>query len=231
MTTIPDINKAISCQILPSTWVTIRVLIVEKRLIPALSQVMGTIDDNEETTFGAFIPLRALFVTQNPDGTYAVLNDLRTISPEASHSTADYIITFLIEFDPDRPEDEAIVRTLLALIEPVRQTRTIQQYIKDAQRGAFDAIAPLYAGNRVNPRKRVAASSMLPTGQLARSTFQRIYKALLAPKRKPKAKGSNETGLGESAATNAINSQNQQQHTQKEDRQLVERPGVQGELF
>jgi hypothetical protein len=240
MNTIPDINEPIRCQITPSTWVTIRVRIVESQLIPALSRIMGAKDPDENAILGLFLPLRALLVTENPDRTYAVLNDLGTIAPEASRSAAEYVIAFHVEFDPDRPDDESALRTLLALVEPVRQARTVKQYIKDAQRGSFDALAPLYAGNRVDPRKRVAASSMLPFGQLARSTFQRICRALVAPKKETKPKIEKKTDSSGSAAPAAIGSPNQQRHTRNDDRIPISSPaidfqdlsnGEQGELF
>ena len=240
MTTVPDINEPLLCQVAPTTCVTIHIRIVETRLIPALSQIMETVDRKEEAILDLFLPLRALFLTENPDGTYAVLNDLRTIAPEASRSNARYAIAFHVEFDPDRPEDDAAFRTLFALVEPVRQARTVKQYIKDAQRGAFDVLAPLYAGNRVSPRKRVAASSMLPIDQLPRSTFQRICRALLAPKRDPRSKKNKETSTSRSAAPTSSSPPVQPRPTTREDRKSIEKPaidfqnlspGMQGELF
>ena len=191
---IPKISEPIPGEFAPNTRVNIQVIIVEAGSIPALSELMGTDSSARESVLGVFFPLRALVITQNQDG---------TIAPEATRSTSKYVIAALARFENDGLPEESIIRTLLAKVDPVRQARTNLQYIKDAQRGAFDEFANLYAGDRVDPRKWVAASAMLPLAQLAKSTFQRILKALKAKKKKKRKGGQPESGA--SAIANSPN--------------------------
>ena len=188
MKTITKITDPISCEIAPGVYAPVQIVVVEIKLIRGLSEITGSNNSVDRPPDGVFLPLRTLFVSRNSDDTFAVLSDLVAISPETARTTAKYVIAALIDSETIDPITESQIRTLLALVEPVRQSRTISQYTNDTQRGAFDELVKLYAGDKLDPRKWVATSLMLPKGQLVRPTFQRAIKALSLLKTKPAAK-------------------------------------------
>lgn len=154
------------------------------RHIPALQEIMGSKANPDSPAERIYTPVNTLFVEQNDDGTYSVLNDLRLISPEAARIRSSHVRAMIVQFDKTGSRDEDVLRRHLSFIEPCRRTRSLSAFVEAIQRGAIDGISELYVSSNVDPRGYVAISALFPSGQLAKSTFQRLRKSFLAVTKK-----------------------------------------------
>ena len=166
--------------LLPGTQCLSRFAKLKVKQIPALDEIMGSGANPECSAQEPFTPLSTLVVTQNPDNTYAVLNDLELIAPEARRIASQHVWALVVQFNNSNARDEDLMRRHLAFVEPSRCARSHSEFVAATQRGVIDGLPELYVGDHVDPRGYVAVSAILPSGQLARSTFQRIRKSFLS---------------------------------------------------
>ena len=159
--------------ILPDDITTGWLRTVDRRLVPALAALMAPAIDNAEAVPTSFLPSRAVFVTKNEDGTFAVMNNLQPIALEASRMTDRDVTVIEVVFDPDDPGQEDRLRSFLSFIDPFRSTVTRDDLLKAVIRGDLDELLMCYAEGRVHPRNHRAVERLVGTQKFPSSTFHR----------------------------------------------------------
>jgi len=162
------------------------------RQIPALQALLPaaetpTTDEKQRP----YDPARRVYVSQNEDGTFSVLNDVELIRPDIIRIAPDRIRACIVRLEEPL---ESLFRAYLLLIEPTRRRYSGAQFIDKAQTGRLDAVTHLYMDSPCNPRGYKALGSVLVGGQLPHSTFYRRRRKLRSPQtaneEEPRAKRS-----------------------------------------
>ncbi|MEL6300130.1 MAG: hypothetical protein AAFR75_00355 [Pseudomonadota bacterium] len=146
---------------------------VEK--IPAIQSLAGSAGTGNTPEGGTFCPTETLFVLENENGNYEVLNDLRRIQPELTRVAAETVEVILIDrksFEMSK-EDEALFREFLLRVVPRRSVGDNSGIAQIAHQGYLDRFHPFYGTEKSVAGKFTSVSAMFVDGQLKRSTFHR----------------------------------------------------------
>ena len=139
--------------------------------IPALQALLpaaetATTDEQQRP----YDPARRVYVSQNEDDTFSVLNDVELIRPDIIRIAPNRIRACIVRLEEPL---ESLFRAYLLLIEPTCRKYSGAQFIDKAQTGCLDAVTHLYMDSPCNPRGYKALGSVLVGGQLPHSTFYR----------------------------------------------------------
>ena len=146
---------------------------VEK--IPAIQSLAGPACTRNTPESGIFCPTETLFVLENENDTYEVLNDLRRIMPELTRVAAKSIEVLLIDrtaFEASK-ESEVLLREFLVRIVPRRMVGKNLDIAQFADQGHLDRFHPIYGTKRSAAGNFVSVSAMYVDGQLKPSSFAR----------------------------------------------------------
>ncbi len=174
-------NRTRRRALLPGIHVEGRHEIVDTSKIPALYAIMGSKAATDSIADDIFEPLMSLFLTKNQDDSFAVLNDLTLIEPEASRLTCKHTEAIVLRFADNQRRQEELLRTHLTCVMPARRAHSAKTFIKSAVRGAYDGLVELYADATLDVRGWLACKSLFPNGAFTKPTFQRIKKKTLGP--------------------------------------------------
>ncbi len=151
--------------------------------ISKVPSLLPIIDSSKEQTEGVFIPLCGgpLIATENPDGTYSLLNDTKLFVPELSRMNPARAEIWVLEPDQDLQP----LRLHLAFVTTSRFSRTLAMFKEIFRSGALAPLAILYRPDRY-ASTYAGAVALMPT--MARSTYNEKKKDDLDSSDKPESK-------------------------------------------
>ena len=159
--------------------------------ISKVPSLLPIIDSFKEQTEGVFIPLCGgpLIASENPDGTYSLLNDTNMFAPELSRMNPAHAEIWVLAPDQDLQP----LRLHLAFVTPSRFSRTLAMFKDIFRSGAIAPLAKLYRADR-HANTYAGAVALIPT--MARSTYNEKKKNDLesSDKSEPKVTERKRTG-------------------------------------
>lgn len=154
--------------------------------IPAIDKIVSQHTDTTAATESVFLPSVRIVVTENTNGSFAVLNDLNLILPELTRIQSNLIEVTVLDtgtLDPDSDDEEAM-RAFFLHVLPYRHIGSVSRIAKFSSKGLYNSLHRVYGSDRSEPGKFSAVSALFPNKQIAKSTFNRI----VAERKKPSKK-------------------------------------------
>ncbi|HNP63509.1 MAG TPA: hypothetical protein PKH39_06195 [Woeseiaceae bacterium] len=160
--------------------------IVPIHRIPAIDKIVSQHTDTTVATESVFLPSVRIVVTENTNGSFAVLNDLDLILPELTRIESSQIEVTVLDaktLDPDSDDEEAM-RSFFVNVLPYRHLGNVAGIAEMSSEGLYDSLCRIYGSKRSEPGKFTAVSALFPNKQVAKSTFDRIVAELQEPSKK-----------------------------------------------
>lgn len=167
----PDPYQFNDIQPIPGLLLRARAENIEIRSIPALSAIAGSIVESAAPTDCTYSPARTLYVTQNEDGSYAVLNRLELIKADIARIAAKWVTAHVVELVPGQDEPISLFRTFLTTVEPARRCISGPQLLTEIYDGRLEKLASSYQSTRCKPGAWGMYRRLFSNNELPKSTF------------------------------------------------------------
>lgn len=141
--------------------------------IPALRDLVGSGQASSAEARGpVYDPPRRIYVTENPDSTFSLMNDPEILRPDLGRTPFSEIRVCVLRFADQQVEDQ--VRKHLLYVDTTRCLHSAAEFATRVRAGLLDAVlAPYSAAVGRDLRGFATASLVLPKDQLSKSTFHR----------------------------------------------------------
>ena len=140
--------------------------------IPALCDLVGSDKrSNAEARGPVYDPPRRIYVTENPDSTFSLLNDPEILRPDLGRIRFSVIRVCVVRFPDQGVED--LFRKYLLFVDTTRRLYSEFEFAVRVREGHLNAVSAVYSEKGRDLRSFATASSLLTEKQLSKSTFHR----------------------------------------------------------
>ena len=140
--------------------------------IPALHDLVGLDQKSSPEVRGpVYDPPRRIYVTENPDSTFSLLNDPEILRPDLRRTRFSEIRVCVVRFPDQRVED--LLRKHLLYVDTTRRRHSESKFAAMVWAGHLDPVLAPFSEKGRALRCFASASSLLTENQLSKSTFHR----------------------------------------------------------
>jgi hypothetical protein len=161
--------------------------------VPALQKISCDRRPSDQAINSTFRPAREIYVTKNANGTFATLNNLLLIAPEACRITSSRVRVTVLDLSASSEEEIEEIRSYLLYVDPFRHVGSGPEIAELAYEGIYDSLGQRYGSERSVPGKFQATAALFPDNPLAKSTFDRVQAERKDPSKKTRRNVDNRT--------------------------------------